>query len=55
MKIKIMKLEYGRLTDKKLPVIDTPLEVTSIRIWFCKYKDISSISECKNLKKLEIA
>lgn len=41
--------------DRSLPPHPSPLEVTAIRLWHCKYKSLEGLSDYKNLKTLVIA
>lgn len=50
-----MHLDFMRDKSKVMPQIESPLEVTSIRIWHCKYESLEKINECKNIEVLVIA
>jgi|TARA_B110000008_G_C16836368_1_gene510751 hypothetical protein len=50
-----MHLDFMRDKSKVMPQIESPLEVTSIRIWHCKYESLEQINKCKNIEVLVIA
>jgi Leucine-rich repeat (LRR) protein len=50
-----MIAEYMRDGARSLPAHPSPLQVTAIRIWHCKYKSLSGLSNYENLKTLVIA
>lgn len=50
-----MIAEFMRDGDRSLPPHPSPLEVTAIRLWHCKYKSLEGLSDYKNLKTLVIA
>ena len=50
-----MHLQYIRDKSAKFQYEGDPLEVTSLKIWHCKYKSLSRLAEFRNLISLEIA
>jgi hypothetical protein len=50
-----MRLDLMRDTKTVFPSIANPIDLKHMRIWHCKYKDFSPISECLNLEELVIA
>ena len=50
-----MHLDFMRDSSKVMPIIDSPSEVRSIRIWHCKYTSLASLADCINLEVLVVA
>ena len=50
-----MDLEYIRDKSKEMPIIESPEDVISIRVWHCKYHSLREIGKCINLRVLVIA
>ncbi|MFZ6735854.1 leucine-rich repeat domain-containing protein [Undibacterium sp. Ji42W] len=50
-----MHLDLMRDPAKKFPVTDRKLEITTLRIWHCKYTTLESLAEFQNLEELVIA
>lgn len=50
-----MHLDFMRDPSKVMPVIDSPSEVRSIRIWHCKYTSLAPLADCINLEVLVVA
>jgi hypothetical protein len=49
-----MHIDFMREVAENFPVVDNPLEVTSLRIWHCKYKSLSALSAYSRLEVLVI-
>jgi hypothetical protein len=50
-----MHIEYIRDPAHLLPQVGKPTEVTSLKIWHCKYKNLDGIADFVNLRELVIA
>lgn len=50
-----MHLELMRIKDKEWPSIEEPLQYSSAKVWYCKFRSLAPISQFKNLKTLVIA
>lgn len=50
-----MRLDLMRDRNRVFPELDSPGELEWLRIWHCKYKSLSPLSDLINLKELVIA
>ena len=50
-----MHIEFIREKARVFPIVASPLEVTSARIWHCKYETLAPLSQFKNVQLLAIA
>ncbi len=50
-----MHLEMMRDQAKKFPTIENAVDITRLKIWFCKFSDLSPIAQFSNVRELEIA
>jgi hypothetical protein len=50
-----MHIEFIRDKEKKMPIIERPLTITSLKIWYCKFESLEYLKQFINLKSLEIA
>jgi hypothetical protein len=50
-----MRLDLMRDINNVFPRLDNPEELERLRIWHCKYKSLSPLSDLINLKELVIA
>jgi len=50
-----MHIEFMRDSSKNMGSIATPENVTSMKIWHCKYSSLAPIAKCFNLETLVIA
>lgn len=49
-----MHLDLMRDPAKKFPAIDRHMEITSMRIWHCKYASLKSLDQFQNVEELII-
>ncbi|MDR0277987.1 MAG: hypothetical protein LBJ37_08885 [Paucimonas sp.] len=49
-----MKVDLMREPSKQLILSVPPEEITSLRVWHCKYKSLKAIEQCVNLRELVI-
>ncbi len=52
---KNMFVDFTRDKATRIPTVENPLAVESLRIWHCSYKTLNSISVFRNLQTLVIA
>jgi hypothetical protein len=50
-----MHVDFMRQAGVSLPVASMPTQVTSLRVWHCKFKDLSALSSYEGLEELAIA
>lgn len=51
----LVKIDLLRDSAKLFKLSFNPEEVTSLRVWNCKYRSLKAIEECVNLRELVIA
>ncbi len=50
-----MFVDFMRDKARQMPTVANPLAVASLRIWYCSYKTLESITVFRNLRTLVIA
>jgi hypothetical protein len=50
-----MHIEFTRDKARVFPTVTAPLEVSSARVWHCKYDTLAPLSQFKNVQSLVIA